>query len=41
MRRLRIGLGQMNPTVGDLDGNVRKIKEGIERARALGCGLVS
>ena len=41
MRRLRVGLGQINPTVGDFDGNVRKIVEGIDRARALGCALVA
>ncbi|MBI2160610.1 MAG: NAD+ synthase [Candidatus Rokubacteria bacterium] len=41
MRRFRIGLAQINPTVGDFEGNVRKIVEGIERARGLGCGLVA
>jgi NAD+ synthase (glutamine-hydrolysing) len=41
MRRLRVGLGQINPTVGDFEGNVRKIVEGIERARGLGCALVA
>ncbi|MBI1962591.1 MAG: NAD+ synthase [Candidatus Rokubacteria bacterium] len=41
MRRFRVGLAQVNPTVGDFDGNVRKVVEGIERARALGCGLVA
>src|SRR5205814_2494686 len=28
-------------TVGDFEGNVRKIVDAIERARALGCGLVA
>ncbi len=36
MRRLRIGLGQINSTVGDFEGNVRKILDGIARARAYG-----
>src|SRR5262250_3249510 len=41
MRRFRVALGQINATVGDLEGNVRLIVRGIERARALGCGLVA
>src|SRR4029453_8592539 len=41
MRRFRVALGQMNATVGDLEGNVRLIVRGIERARALGCSLVA
>src|SRR5438105_8467513 len=41
MRRFRVGLGQINPTVGDFEGNVRKIVAAIEQARALGCGLVA
>jgi NAD+ synthase (glutamine-hydrolysing) len=41
MRRFRIGLAQINPTVGDFDGNVRKIVDGIERARGQGCRLVA
>ena len=41
MRRFRIGLAQINPTVGDLDGNVRKIVEGMAHARDLGCRLVA
>ena len=41
MRRFRVGLAQINPTVGDLDGNVRKIVEGMERARRFGCRLVA
>ena len=41
MRRLRVGLGQINPTIGDFEGNVRMIVAGIERARALGCSLVA
>ncbi|HXL46411.1 MAG TPA: NAD(+) synthase, partial [Candidatus Binatia bacterium] len=41
MRRLRVALGQINPTVGDFDHNVRMIVDTIERARALGCSLVA
>ena len=41
MRRFRVGLAQINPTVGDFEANVRKIGAGLERARALGCGLVA
>jgi NAD+ synthase (glutamine-hydrolysing) len=41
MRRFRVALGQINATVGDLEGNVRLIVRGIERARALGCSLVA
>jgi NAD+ synthase (glutamine-hydrolysing) len=41
MRRLRVALGQINPTVGDFDRNVRMIVDAIERARALGCSLVA
>ncbi len=33
MRRLRIGLAQINPTVGDLDGNYEQIVGVIGRAR--------
>jgi len=41
MRRFRVALAQINPTVGDLEGNVAKIRAGLERARALGCRLVA
>jgi NAD+ synthase (glutamine-hydrolysing) len=41
VRRFRVGLAQINPTVGDLDGNVKKIVEGMEHARRLGCRLVA
>src|SRR5438105_1496494 len=39
MRRFRVGLAQINATVGDFEGNVRKVVDAIDRARALGCGL--
>jgi NAD+ synthase (glutamine-hydrolysing) len=41
MRRFRIALAQINPTVGDLEGNVAKIRAGLEQARALGARLVA
>ena len=34
MRQLRLGLAQVNATVGDLDGNFKKLLEVVERARA-------
>ncbi|MDR7392514.1 MAG: nitrilase-related carbon-nitrogen hydrolase, partial [Armatimonadota bacterium] len=33
MRRLRVALAQINPVVGDLEGNVRRIAEQIHQAR--------
>jgi NAD+ synthase (glutamine-hydrolysing) len=41
MRRLRVALGQINPTVGDFERNVRMIVDAIERARAQGATLVA
>jgi NAD+ synthase (glutamine-hydrolysing) len=41
MRRLRIALGQINATVGDLEGNTRRVLEDVERARSLGADLVA
>ncbi len=41
VRRFRVALAQINPTVGDLDGNVRKIVEGMAHARELGCHIVA
>jgi NAD+ synthase (glutamine-hydrolysing) len=40
MHRLRIGLAQINTTVGDLHGNTRRIVGGLEQARAQGVDLV-
>jgi len=40
MRHLRIALAQVNTTVGDLPGNVRKILRYVKRARDAGAGLV-
>ena len=41
MRQLRIGLAQVNVTVGDVEGNTRRILDEVERARALGVDLVA
>lgn len=41
MRTLRLALCQMNATVGDLDGNVRGILEGVERAREAEADVVA
>ena len=38
---MRLGLGQINQTVGDLEGNVGRILDTMDRARALGCDLVA
>jgi NAD+ synthase (glutamine-hydrolysing) len=34
MRRIRLGLAQINPTVGDIAGNVAKIERYLEQARS-------
>src|ERR1700675_2003757 len=41
MRRVRIALAQVNPTVGAIEANARMVVDGIERARALGCDVVA
>ena len=41
MRRVRVSLAQINPTVGDVEGNTRRIVDGIAQARALGADLVA
>lgn len=41
MTVLRIALAQLNPTVGDLDGNVAKIIAAYDEADAAGCDLVA
>jgi NAD+ synthase (glutamine-hydrolysing) len=41
MRRFRVSLAQINPTVGDIEGNVRRVIDDIGRARALGADLVA
>jgi NAD+ synthase (glutamine-hydrolysing) len=37
---LRVALAQIDPTVGDVDGNAAKVAEWIGRAREAGAGLV-
>src|ERR1043165_7023728 len=41
MRRFTVGLGQLNPTVGEFEGNVARLCPGLERARAARCDLVA
>ena len=41
MRTLRVGLAQINTTVGDLEGNVALVLEYVGRARDLGVDVVS
>ena len=41
MTRLRIALAQINPTVGDLEGNLAKIIDYYLRAEAAGCDIVA
>ena len=41
MRTFRLALGQINTTVGDLDGNTRKIIDYIDQARSLNADLVA
>ena len=41
MRAFRLAMAQINPIVGDLDGNTRKIIEYIDRARSLQADLVA
>jgi NAD+ synthase (glutamine-hydrolysing) len=41
MRKLRIGMSQINTTVGDFAGNTRKILEAIAAARPLGVDLIA
>ena len=40
-QRLRIALGQINTTVGDLEGNARLVKDGIDYAEKVGADLVA
>ena len=41
MRQLRLGLAQINPTVGDLDGNFERVAAWIEKARALAVDVLA
>jgi NAD+ synthase (glutamine-hydrolysing) len=38
---LRVGLAQLNPTVGDLDANLARMVDAYERAEAAGCDIVA
>ncbi len=40
-RRLRIAMAQLNVTVGDFEGNLRKMLKGVERAKEQGADLVT
>ena len=41
MRTLRLGMGQINPTVGNLGGNTQKIVQYIHNAREMGVELLT
>lgn len=41
VRKLRLGMAQINTTVGDLEGNTRKILTVIDEARSLGVDLLT
>jgi NAD+ synthase (glutamine-hydrolysing) len=41
MRPIRVGLAQINTTVGDLAGNAERIRRELDAARAAGCGIVA
>ena len=41
MRRVRVALAQINPTVGAIEANARMVMDGIDRARALGADIAA
>jgi NAD+ synthase (glutamine-hydrolysing) len=41
MRRIRVGLAQVNPTVGAIEANARLVVDWMERARGAGCDLIA
>ncbi len=41
MRRLRVGMSQINTTVGDFTGNTQRILEAVAEARSLGVDLLT
>jgi len=41
LQNIRVGIAQINSTVGDLGGNTRKIVESIDRAKSLGVDLLT
>jgi NAD+ synthase (glutamine-hydrolysing) len=38
---LRVAMAQLNPTVGDIEGNLAKLLEAYEQAEAAGCDVVA
>ena len=40
MRHVRLGLAQINTTVGDLTGNAELVREYLRRGREAGCDIV-
>ena len=41
MTVVRVALAQLNPTVGDLDGNLAKLADAYDRAEEAGCDIVA
>ncbi len=41
MRRVRVGLAQVNPTVGAIEANARMVVDWMARARLAGCDIVA
>ncbi|MEM8618143.1 MAG: NAD+ synthase [Actinomycetota bacterium] len=41
MATVRVALAQINPTVGDLTGNIERIVDAYDRAEAAGCDIVA
>ena len=41
MRTIRVGIGQINSTVGDFSGNTKKIMQSIDQAKSLGVDLLT
>ncbi|MBI2852119.1 MAG: NAD+ synthase [Chloroflexi bacterium] len=41
MRRLRLGMAQVNMTVGDFSGNTKKVMESVAEARSQGVDLIT
>lgn len=41
MKKIRVGLGQINPVVGDFDYNINKILEYVERAKSLQVDIIA
>jgi len=41
MRRVRVGLAQVNPTVGAIEANARMVVDWMTRARVAGCDIIA